>query len=507
MVPGRVLVKARSGIAVKGLLGVLDQDVVFVNEIPQLGYAVLSVPVGQERESAKRLAASPLIQNAQPEFVYNVLREPNDYFFNRTKSDGTSTYYWQWNLRAINAPSAWDITTGSPNFVIAIVDTGIDDGHDDLVGKISLKVDYINEVNPFDGLGFHGSHVAGIAAANTDNCCLTPNIWLQPGGMAGMSWGAKLLSVKIADHFGKAPDTAAAQGIIYAADHGAKIINLSFGGEEKSGFLQDAINYAYNKGILIVAAAGNCGDPTTYHDSDCTRVNPPIYPAADDNVLAVGAMNRRNQRSSFSEYGGYVAVVAPGEEILSTAPNQRFVIANGTSQAAPHVAGLANLIWSVNPNLTNAQVANIITSTAVDLGPPGKDNEYGYGIIDARAAVARAADLTANTSAVAALAKSGGSEPVTRSLTLSTGALNVPWSAAVGAPWLSISPASGVTPAKVTLSMDPGSLGAGRHQSDVTFSASGPEVSRQTVTANLVLTDTILASFIPFTAVNWASGW
>lgn len=329
------------------------------------------------------------------------------------------------------------------------------------------------------------------------------------GGMAGMSWAAKVMSVKVANHFGKAKDSDAAQGIIYAADHGAKIINLSFGGEDRSVLLQDAINYAYNQGALIVAAAGNCADPTTYWQYDCTKVNPPIYPAADDNVLAVGAINRRNQRSSLSEYASYVAVVAPGEEIFSATPNQDFGTTKGTSQAAPHVSALANLIWSVNPNLTNAQVANVITSTARDLGPPGKDDEYGYGLIDARAALVKAGELAISTPSLEALARSGAQTSETRTLTLSTGSLNVPWSAAIPdqSPWLSVNPLSGMTPAKVTVSMGPHSLGAGVYQSYVTFSAFGAEVSQKTVSATLVITNTVSRTFVPLALTNWAAGW
>ncbi|MDP2935035.1 MAG: S8 family serine peptidase, partial [Dehalococcoidia bacterium] len=382
IVAGRVLLKPKQGIdAVRALSSLGDEEVRVAASLPQLGYLVLSVPPGTEREWARRLSSSTFVENAQPEFIYRLLLNPNDFWFYAYKGENS---LYQWNLRTINAPSAWDINTGSSDITIAIVDTGVDDRHDEFAGKVTLKADFINELNPFDGLGFHATHVAGIAAARTNNAT----------GIAAVSWGAKIMSVKVADHFGKAPETIAAQGIVFAADNGANIINLSFGGEEESKLMQDAVDYAYNKGILVVAAAGNCADPDKFIQWDCKSLNPPIYPAAGKNVLAVGANNEQNQRPSYAEHLSYIAVAAPGDDILSTLPNQGYGRAGGTSMAAPHVSALASLIWSVNPSFTNAQVANIITSTVTDLGPAGKDDDFGYGLINARAALVKASEPT-----------------------------------------------------------------------------------------------------------------
>ena len=513
-VAGRILVKPRPGVLATNMVAPLANGEVRVSgEVPELSYVILSVPDGTELEWVQRLASSPLVAHAQPEYIYSILRDPNDFWYFAHKSDDA---LYQWNLRTINAPSAWDISTGSSDITIAIVDTGVDERHEDLAGKVVLKADFINEDNPFDGLGFHATHVAGIAAAKTNNAT----------GIAAVSWGAGIMSVKVANHFGKAPDTAAAQGIIYAADHGANIMNLSFGGEDYSQMMQDAVNYAYNKGILIVAAAGNCADPPKLVQYDCKTLNAPIYPAAGQNVLAVGAINVQNQRSAFSEYGSYVAVVAPGEDILSTTPNQGYARTSGTSMAAPHVSALASLIWSVNPSLTNAQVANIITSTTVNLGPPGKDDEYGYGLIDARAALVKASEppptptptpptptpvssVVVNPSTAGVLARPNEADVITRSLSISTGTANLFWSAAVPTPsaWLSISPTTGQAPSNIVVSMDPNNRGPGVYQNSIRINAPGAQPSQTSVTVTLTLTDTILYGYVPVAMTGWAGGW
>lgn len=523
IVPGRVLLKPRPGVEASSLVAAMAADGVrAIDSLPQLGYLVLSVPPGEERAWAQRLASSPLVELAQPEHVYRILAEPNDFFYRLRRGDES---FYQWNLRTINAPSAWDISTGSPSIIIAMVDTGVDGRHEDLFTKMVPGVDLVNEENPFDGLGAHATHVAGIAAAMTNNGT----------GMAGVSWGAMMMSVKVANHFGKADESVAAQGIVYAADHGARIINLSFGGDDYSQLMQDAVNYAYSKGILIVAAAGNCGDPASAGQNDCRSVNPPIYPAAGQNALAVGAVDSTLQRPSFSESGSYLAVVAPGDNVWSTLPNQRYGGLGGTSMAAPHVSALASLIWSVNPALTNAQVASIITSTAVNLGPAGRDDESGYGLIDARAALARATEpiptptptptatptptptptpapvpsLAASPPAVSALARRDQGDVVTRSVSVSTGSVGLPWSATVPTPsaWLSISPTTGLAPSGLTVSMDPNNRAAGAYQNTIRINAPGAQPSQASVTVTLALTDSIITGFLPLATRGWSGGW
>ncbi|RMF33417.1 MAG: peptidase S8 [Chloroflexi bacterium] len=303
------------------------------------------------------------------------------------------TYYsaYQWNLRQIEAPLGWALSTGSNGVVIAVLDTGVDLTHPDLQGKLVAGYDFINnDSNPSDDQG-HGTHVAGIAAALSNNS----------RGIAGVSWGARIMPVKVLGADGTGPTSGIANGIIWATDHGADVINLSLGGSSSSATLQDAVNYAYNQGVLVVAAAGNW-----YQQG-----NPVIYPAAYPHVVAVAATGDQNEHAYYSETGYYVDVAAPGGNptgsndnnanhwILSTywrgAGYGDYLWVVGTSQATPHVAGLAALVWSVKPSLTNDQVEQLIENTAVDLGTPGRDDVFGYGRIDVYAALSRAQTTSA----------------------------------------------------------------------------------------------------------------
>jgi len=288
---------------------------------------------------------------------------------------------YQWNLPQIRAPYAWAVSTGGAEIVIAVVDTGVDLDHPDLATKLVAGYDFANDDDCPDDDHGHGTHVAGIAAAATNNGT----------GIAGLSWGARIMPLKaLSAGSGTVFDTA--EAIIYAADHGAQVINLSIGGTEASSTLQDAVDYAHGKGALIVAAAGNCGDQN-YAANGCSTMNQPLYPAAGNHTLAVASTGATDERSSFSNVGSYVDVAAPGSYIWSTYPGT-YSARSGTSQSAPHVAGLAALVWSRNPTLSNDQVEQVIESTAADLGEIGRDDAYGHGRIDAYRAVSRAPDWT-----------------------------------------------------------------------------------------------------------------
>jgi type VII secretion-associated serine protease mycosin len=295
-----------------------------------------------------------------------------------------STY--QWNLPQIRAPYAWAVSTGSSDVIVAVLDSGVDLTHPDLEGQLVAGYDFVNtDTNPSDDRG-HGTHVAGIVAAHTNN----------NQGMASVAWGSKIMPVKVLDSRGRGTHSQGADGIIWATGQGARIINLSLGGESSSATLQNAVNYAYDRGVLVVAAAGN-----KYEQG-----NPVMYPAAYPHVLAVAATGDQDEHADYSETGAYVDVAAPGGNpssswdsnpdhwILSTywrgAGRGEYLQVSGTSQAAPHVAGLAALVWSVNPSMSNDQVEQVIEETAVDLGAPGRDDVFGYGRIDAYKALVRA---------------------------------------------------------------------------------------------------------------------
>ncbi|MDQ0192614.1 S8 family peptidase [Paenibacillus wynnii] len=275
---------------------------------------------------------------------------PNDLLF--------STY--QWNLPAIETELGWRLSKGSNDVIVAVVDTGVQANHPDLKGKLLAGYNAItNGSTPDDDVG-HGTHVAGIIGALVNNS----------EGVAGISWYNKILPVKALDNSGAGTTYSVAEGIIWAADNGAKVINLSLGNYADSQFLHDAIRYAYDRDIVIVSAAGN------------DNTERPGYPAAYPEVLAVAATNASAEKASFSNFGDYIDLTAPGESIASTYPDSQYAALSGTSMASPHVAALAGLVRSLNPDLSNTEVMKLMTDQAIDLGTPGQDKYYGWGQID-----------------------------------------------------------------------------------------------------------------------------
>jgi subtilisin family serine protease len=305
---------------------------------------------------------------------------PNDPFY-----DSQQRPY----LELMGLPQAWSWTTGDTP-PIAFVDTGVDLDHPDLVDNLWTNTgeipangldddgnDYIDDVNgwnfvaasnnPQDDAG-HGSHVAGIAAARGNNGL----------GIAGMAWRARIMPLKALRSNGSGSWAAVAEAIIYAADNGARIINLSLGGSDSSQTIEAAVNYARNHGCLLIAAAGNGGLAVD-------------YPARSAGVLAVAATDNDDVRWLNSNYGPEVDVAAPGVGILSTSRTGWYFFLDGTSMSTAHVSGLAALIWSMRPALSADEVADVITSTAHDVAFPGWDQLTGWGRIDAVQAVSSVA--------------------------------------------------------------------------------------------------------------------
>lgn len=520
--PGRVVVRFRTGMHTAALsLSFLPFNI-RAEPIRALGAYRLSVAPGQELTVLQKLRQNPLVEYAQVERVLRIDdRVPNDTF-----------YPSQWNLSMINAPKAWDITLGRSDIVIAIADTGINLDHPDLRGKLWINpreipnngIDddgngYIDDVygwnfvgnnnNPRDDHG-HGSHVSGIVAASTDNGI----------GTAGLAWAARVMAVKVGDAQGQISDADAAQGIRYAADNGAKIINLSFGGTGTAldfAILQEAITYAHDKGSLIVASAGNCGDPATYQQQGCTELSPSIYPAAGQNVVAVGATDKDNKRASFSEFGPYVDLTAPGVEIYSAWLNSSYASARGTSQAAPHVAALAALVWTVNPTLKADEVESIMESSALDLGTSGRDDQFGYGRIDAyRALKATPPFFLLSSSSLTFMTEISTTNALSRTLRISTSDANLRWSAVVTptTSWLSIQPslgtASGTTPAFLTVSANGGQLPLGQYSTSIaitTTTAPDSRPSQQVVPVKLVIASQIFRAYLPLLNKGAVGSW
>jgi len=378
-VPGRLVVKFRSDLPLAQRRAHLATEGLPPGDhLPLLDVELVEAPVGQELALAKQLERNPAVLHAEPDyFAHAIATVPND------------AYYagYQWNMSHIGLETAWDTTTGSSSITIAIVDSGVDSTHPDLSSKVVAGYDFVNDdSDPSDDEG-HGTHVAGIAAAETNN----------NHGVAGVSWGSKIMPIKALGSDGLGSYIQIASGIYWAADNGADIINLSLGGESPSFILEDAVNYAHSAGCLLVAAAGNESGPV-------------LYPAGyDDYVMAVGAVGDQDELASYSNTGPSLDVAAPGGNPTDSSdsdPNHwiastywqgsgySYVMVAGTSQACPHVAGLAALVWSVNAALTNDEVQSIIETTAVDLGSPGWDETFGWGRIDAAAAVAAASGST-----------------------------------------------------------------------------------------------------------------
>ena len=310
---------------------------------------VIHVPKGQGEALAQKLSKNPDIQYVEQDFMAKASDIPND-----------ADYSNQWGLPQILAPQAWNVTHGSPSTLIAIDDTGIDGLHPDLSGKIVARANFTTDPD-VDNNG-HGSHVAGIAAADTNNGI----------GIAGTGYNTKLLSVKVLDSTGSGYYSWIANGITWSADNGAKVINLSLGGTASSQTLQNAINYAINKGVVVVAAAGNNG----------TFI--PFYPADYTNVVSVAATDNNDHKASWSNYGQWVTLAAPGVNIFSTYQGG-YAYLSGTSMATPFVSGVAGLIWSVHPSWTESQVVNKLETSADKI--LGTGTYWKYGRLDACNAV------------------------------------------------------------------------------------------------------------------------
>ncbi|QYR20121.1 S8 family peptidase [Paenibacillus sp. sptzw28] len=323
--------------------------------VRKLGYTYVFRSAKMEAETMMhyfRTSWSP--QYVEPHYLYmtNDVTPiiPNDALYSQ----------YQWNLPSIETEKGWNLTKGSDKVLIAVLDTGVQADHPDLKGKLEKGTNIMTEGDaPDDDVG-HGTHVAGIIAASVNN----------GEGVAGLSWYNKILPVKVLDSSGAGSTYSVAQGIIWATDHGAKVINMSLGNYAQAEFLHDAIRYAYDRGVVLVAASGN------------DNTDRPGYPAAYPEVFAVASTDADGSRSSFSNYGDYIDVAAPGASIASTYPGSQYAALSGTSMASPHVAALAGLIRSINPDLTNVEVMDIMRKSARDLGAAGKDNNFGYGQID-----------------------------------------------------------------------------------------------------------------------------
>lgn len=327
----------------------------------------LVVPPGTDAPAmAAAFSAAPGIEFAELDGLGGIAATfPNDPKFglqwnlhNSGQSGGTSD-------ADIDAPEAWDISTGSYDVVVAELDTGIQATHPELAGRVRSGDP---EMDTADDPHGHGTHVAGIIGAIGNN----------GDGVCGVNWDVSLVLFKAVSPSGSGTESQCAAAIVRAADFADPapwVISMSLQYYTGSQTLHDAVDYASAAGILLVAANGNYGLPMV------------AYPAAFPGCMAVSATDRNDAIWPSSNYGPETDVAAPGKDVYSLWKNSGYQTLTGTSMAVPHVSGTAALIWSVNPCLSSGQVEQILISTAEDRGDPGKDSRFGYGRINAHAAL------------------------------------------------------------------------------------------------------------------------
>ncbi|MBP3950926.1 S8 family peptidase [Bacillus suaedae] len=345
-----------------------------VKELKDMDIHVVNVSTEELSSCLSGYTASEDVQYVEEDYRIQVepieeMRELSSVEPIRTTASTTDPLFArQWGLENINAQAAWELArTSTRSAKIAILDTGVNQIHPDLRGKVIHQTNLSDALTAEDVHG-HGTHVAGIAAAITNN----------GKGISGISYNAaSIMNIKVLDDTGGGSSSDVAQGIIYATNRGANIINLSLGSEMSNETLRNAVRYAASNGVLLVGAAGNNG-------SD--KMN---FPAAYDDVLAVTATNRNNELAEFSNYGSWVDVAAPGEDILSTFSGELsqssslYRVVSGTSQATPFISGLAGLLKASNPALTKGQIRAVIQRSSIPVSP----GTIRFGKVDAMKAI------------------------------------------------------------------------------------------------------------------------
>lgn len=386
-VPGELLIRFSPGMSASQTASQMaDMGVNHKQDIPRINVHVVKLPPGLSVEQAiERFSHRPGVEFVEPNYILQIQA------LNQVEITD------QWALDKIQAVDAWDTFSGQPKppITLATVDSGVDPTHNDLVDNMwsntdetpgnglddddngyiddSWGWDFVNNDNdPFDD-NLHGTAVSSVMAGDWDG-----------DGVAGVCPWCRVMAVKVLNSGGAGSLDVVASGIIYAADSGAKVINLSLAGTAGMQTLEDAVNYAWNSGALVVAGAGNDG------------ANAPMFPAGYANAMAIASTDESDLHSCFSNYADdYISVAAPGENILVALPNQGYGYGSGTSLSTPLVAGLGGLLLSQNQSRTNSDLKSIIEATAVDLGPMGFDGAFGHGRIDALRAVTNDQSQTA----------------------------------------------------------------------------------------------------------------
>ncbi|MEO5780193.1 MAG: S8 family serine peptidase [Arthrobacter oryzae] len=380
LIAGQIMVKFHDDRAAAGVLRQhgLSQGA----GIGSTGAHLIKVPAGQELQLIAALSRNPAVQYAEPDGL--VTAATADEYFPRqyalqntgqpfTNTAGTLAVAGGKADADVDAVEAWTVTTGGGTKV-AIIDSGVASDNPDITPKVVARANFSTAATGEDNYG-HGTHVAGIVAATANNSI----------GVAGVCPDCTILDAKVLNDSGSGSSSAIANGINWAVSNGAKVVNMSLGQRTSSKTLETAVNNAWKQGAVLVAAAGNTGSQSK------------IYPGAYPNVIAVAATDTTDAKASFSTYGSWVDVAAPGVNVYSTFPNHPFYIAtengrsqgydvgNGTSMASPIVAATAALAWSSHTGATNTSVRANVESTADRI--PGTGNYWAHGRVNANNAV------------------------------------------------------------------------------------------------------------------------
>jgi len=356
--PGRILVEPRAGLPAAVISKTLKQHGgLQVRKLGQSNIHIIDLPIGSERAMVNKLRNNPHFKFAELDQMVPVAATANDPYLGS-----------EWHINKIGANTAWDSSQGD-GVTIAILDSGVDSAHADLAGNLVAGYNsYDNNTNTADVCG-HGTKVAGSAAAVTNNAL----------GVAGVAGRAKIMPIRIAfvsSGSCYAYFSTMASGLTWAADHGARIANISYASVPTSSAVQSAANYLRSKGGLLFVSAGNYN-----RDEGFTPTT---------TMIPVSATASNDTRASFSSYGAFVALSAPGSGIYTTVQGGGYGGVNGTSFSSPIAAAVGALVMSANASLTADQVQDILFSTAVDLGTAGRDIYFGYGRVNAAGAVAAA---------------------------------------------------------------------------------------------------------------------